>query len=181
MDFNIIMYIFLGALSVAGGIILIMAKHPIRGALGLLLTMLSLAGMYAILNAHAIAVFQVIIYAGAIMVLIIYIIMLLDIRGEDFNRPFSPFVYIGAPIILVLAGLLIYKLFDYGLGATNDFSMLGGTTTPLPDDYGSVSAIGTSLLKKYIFPFEYVSTLLFAAIVAVIAIVQLDWKGRKKS
>ena len=181
MDFDIIMYIILGALAVAGGIVLIMAKHPIRGALGLLLTMLSLAGMYAILSAHAIAVFQLIIYAGAIMVLIIYIIMLLDIRSEDFMRPFSPFVYIGAPIILILVGIFLYKLFDYGLGAANDFSALKGANTPLPDDYGSVSTIGTSLLKKYVFPFEYVSTLLFAAIVAVIAIVQLDWKGRKKS
>lgn len=181
MDFNIIMYIILGALAVVGGIVLILAKHPIRGALGLLLTMLSLAGMYAILNAHAIAVFQVIIYAGAIMVLIIYIIMLLDIQSEDFKRPFSPFVYLGVPIILILAGALIYKFFDYGLGASNDFSLLGGTKTALPDDYGTVSVIGTNLLKKYVFSFEYVSTLLFAAIVAVIAIVQLDWKGRKKS
>ncbi|MBN1352155.1 NADH-quinone oxidoreductase subunit J [candidate division KSB1 bacterium] len=181
MDFNVIMYIILGAVAVAGGIILVMARHPIRGALGLLLTMLSLAGMYAILAAHAIAVFQVIIYAGAIMVLIIYIIMLLDIRSEDFGRVFSPFFYVGAPIILILVGFFIYRLFDFGVGASNDFTALSASKMPLAKEFGSVSEIGSSLLKKYVFPFEYVSTLLFAAIVAVIAIVQLDWKGRNKS
>ncbi|MBN2090333.1 NADH-quinone oxidoreductase subunit J, partial [candidate division KSB1 bacterium] len=63
MNFNIIMFIVFGVLAIAGGVALFLAKHPIRGALGLLGSMLSLAGMYAILNAHAIAAFQIIIYA----------------------------------------------------------------------------------------------------------------------
>jgi len=88
MDFNILMYIVFGVVAIAGGLVLLFAKHPIRGAMGLLATMVALAGMYAILQAHSIAIFQLIIYAGAIMVLIIYFIMLLDIKSEDYLRPF---------------------------------------------------------------------------------------------
>ena len=66
MDFNILMYFVFGIVAIAGGLMLLFAKHPIKGAMGLLTSMLALAGLYAILQAHSIAVFQVIIYAGAI-------------------------------------------------------------------------------------------------------------------
>ena len=88
MDFNILMYFVFGIVAIAGGLILLFAKHPIKGAMGLLVSMLALAGLFAILQAHSIAVFQVIIYAGAIMVLIIYFLMLLDIKSEDYLRSY---------------------------------------------------------------------------------------------
>jgi len=174
MDFNIIMYIVFGLLAIAGGVALFIAKHPVHGAMGLLGTMLALAGMYAVLSAHAIAAFQVIIYAGAVMVLITYIIMLLDIRTEDYKTPFSRFFYWGAPIVVILLVLFIGKFLNLNLNEI-------GTSQQVVNDFGSVTSLGKELLNKYLFSFEYVSTLLFAAIVAVIAIVQLDWKGRKKN
>jgi len=175
MDFNIIMFIVFGLLAIAGGIVLFISKHPIRGALGLLGSMLCLAGMYAILNAHAIAAFQVIIYAGAVMVLITYIIMLLDIKSKDFIDPFSHHFYFGIPIVAILLIILLIKIINI------DFSTLVTQTNAAKDsaEYGTITALGKNLLSNYLFSFEYVSTLLFAAIIAVIAIVQLDWKGRK--
>lgn len=175
MNFNIIMFIVFGVLAIAGGVALFLAKHPIRGALGLLGSMLSLAGMYAILNAHAIAAFQVIIYAGAVMVLITYIIMLLDIRTEDYTLPFSKYFMIGIPIVLILGVIFLIRLIKL------DFSKLVFTpTVATAQSFGSVREIGYNLMSKFLFSFEFVSTLLFAAIVAVIALVQLDWKGRQK-
>jgi NADH-quinone oxidoreductase subunit J len=176
MDFNIIMYIVFGILAVAGAIALFLARHPIRGALGLLGTMLSLAGMYAILNAHAIAAFQVIIYAGAVIVLIVYIVMLLDIRTADFTNPFANFVKWGAPLVVILLGIFLMKVSEIKI----DWLRFNPFGEALPEDYGAVAPLGQDLLGKYLFSFEYVSTILFAAIVAVIALVQLDWKGRKK-
>ncbi len=173
MNFNIIMFIVFGVLAIAGGLALFLAKHPIRGALGLLGSMLSLAGMYAILNAHAIAAFQVIIYAGAVMVLITYIIMLLDIRTEDYTLPFSKYFMIGIPLVLMLAVIFLVRLTNL------DFSILVVPSIS-NSSFGSVREIGYNLMHKYLFSFEFVSTLLFAAIVAVIALVQLDWKGRQK-
>lgn len=176
MNFNIIMYVVFGLLAIAGGVALFIARHPIRGAMGLLGAMLSLAGMYAILNAHAIAVFQVIIYAGAIMVLVTYIIMLLDLRTEDFLHPFSRFITIGLPLVIIAAVLLLVKVF--GIRISEIVPNVNSMT--MSAHFGTVKSIGKELITKYLFSFEYVSTLLFAAIVAVIAIVQLDWKGHKK-
>ena len=180
MDFNILMYYVFGIVAIAGALVLVFAKHPIRGAMGLLTTMLALAGMYAILQAHSIAVFQVIIYAGAIMVLIIYFIMLLDIKSEDYLKPFSKLFWIGVPILALLTIFFIYKLFTVVNGQENAFAELStNSTTALKEDFGEISVFSKKLLTNYLFAFEYVSTLLFAAIVAVIAIVQLDWKGRR--
>lgn len=181
MDFNILMYYVFGVVAIAGGLVLLFAKHPIRGAMGLLATMLALAGMYAILQAHSIAIFQLIIYAGAIMVLIIYFIMLLDIKSEDYLRPFSKLFWIGAPILILLAIFFIYKLYTTIGSEPNAFTNLSSTTIPgqSPEKFGGIKIFSKNLLTKYLFAFEYVSTLLFAAIIAVISIVQLDWKGRK--
>ena len=180
MDFNVIMYIFFGILSIAGGVILVGAKHPIRGAMGLLTTMLALAAMYAQLHAHSIAAFQVIIYAGAVMVLIVYFIMLLDIKSEDYEKPFTKFFWIGAPILLLAVIYFIFKLSmvinaDGAFFATLNPSLMSADA---PETFGGIKIFSKELLTKYLFAFEFVSTLLFAAIVALIAIVQLDWKGK---
>lgn len=181
MDFNILMYYVFGIVAIAGGLVLLFAKHPIRGAMGLLATMVALAGMYAILQAHSIAIFQLIIYAGAIMVLIIYFIMLLDIKSEDYLRPFSRLFWIGAPLLALLAIFFIYKLYTALGGEPNAFANLNPSLVPeqSAQDFGGIKIFSKNLMTKFLFAFEYVSTLLFAAIVAVISIVQLDWKGRK--
>lgn len=181
MDFNILMYIVFGITAIAGGIVLIFAKHPIRGAMGLLVSMLALAGMYAILHAHSIAVFQVIIYAGAIMVLIIYFLMLLDVKSEDFKKTYSSLFKFGGPVLVILTLLFVYKLYRVLSGQGDVFLEMSSSVNPrvLPESFGSIKAFSEVLLTKYMFAFEFVSTLLFAAIVAVISIVQLDWKGRK--
>jgi len=181
MDFNILMYFVFGIVAIAGGLVLLFAKHPIKGAMGLLVTMLALAGMYAILQAHSIAVFQVIIYAGAIMVLIIYFIMLLDIKSEDYIRSYAKLFWIGGPVLLLLAIFFIYKLYLVLHGQTGALSSMSNAldSRAVPEQFGGIKVFSKALLTNYLFAFEFVSTLLFAAIVAVISIVQLDWRGRK--
>ena len=180
MDFNIFMYYSFGTVAIAGAIVLLFAKHPLRGAMGLLTTMLALAGMYAQLQAHSIAVFQVIIYGGAIMVLIIYFIMLLDIKSDDYIKSYAKLFWIGGPIVILLALFFMFKLYTIISNPENAFSTLTTlNATNLPENFGKIKPFSKNLLIKYLFAFEYVSTLLFAAIVAVISIVQLDWRGHR--
>ncbi len=181
MDFNILMYLGFGVAAVAGGLILVFAKHPIKGAMGLLVSMLALAGMYAILQAHSIAAFQVIIYAGAIMILIIYFIMLLDIKSEDYLKSYAKLFWVGGPLLLLLTLLFLLKLTAVLRGQPDLFNSLSlETDAKIADEtFGGIKIFSQSLLSTYLFAFEFVSTLLFAAIIAVISIVQLDWKGRK--
>ena len=69
---------------------MLVARHPMRVALALISSMLSLAGIYAMLGVHVVAVFQVLIYVGAVMVFMVYVIMLLDVRDPSFVRPLRP-------------------------------------------------------------------------------------------
>jgi NADH-quinone oxidoreductase subunit J len=181
MDFNVLMYLAFGAAAIAGGLILVFAKHPIKGAMGLLVSMLALAGMYATLQAHSIAAFQIIIYAGAIMILIIYFIMLLDIKSEDYLKSYAKLFWIGGPLLFLLTLLFLFKLNAVLRGQSDVFSSISiaADARTANDSFGGIKVFSKGLMSDYLFAFEFVSTLLFAAIIAVISIVQLDWRGRK--
>jgi len=159
MDFNILMYYVFGVVAIAGGLVLIFAKHPIRGALGLLVTMLALAGMYAILQAHSIAVFQVIIYAGAIMVLFIFVIMTINLKQgwppEKRKWPVRLAVVIGFILFLEL------------LWAIRKFK---GVVSPLPAQPGTPENLGELLFSTFIYPFEITSVLIVAALVGAVVL-----------
>ena len=85
---TVLLYLF-AASALAGAVLMLVARHPMRVALALIATMLSLAGIYALLGVHVIAVFQVLIYVGAVMVFMVYVIMLLDVRDRSFARRYS--------------------------------------------------------------------------------------------
>ena len=84
--------IVFGAFALAGAIAMLVLQHPMRVALALVGTMISLGGIYGLLGVHFIAAFQVLIYVSAIMVFIVYVIMLLDVRDLSFTRRFSPII-----------------------------------------------------------------------------------------
>src|SRR5436190_17424312 len=84
----LLLWLFAGTALVAALLMLVL-RHPMRVALALTATMLSLAGVYALLGVHVIAIFQVLIYVGAVMVFMVYAIMLLDVRDRSFTRRFS--------------------------------------------------------------------------------------------
>ena len=83
---------------------MLFARHPMRVALALVATMLSLAGVYALLGMHVIAVFQVLIYVGAVMVFMVYVIMLIDVRDRAFLRRYSRLLVPGIAGFVALAG-----------------------------------------------------------------------------
>ena len=85
---NLLLYFFAGG-ALLGGVLMLVARHPMRVALALIGSMLSLAGIYAVLGVHVIAVFQVLIYVGAVMVFMVYVIMLLDVRDPSFLERYS--------------------------------------------------------------------------------------------
>ena len=84
MTIDQLLVYFFGACALLGGLLMLVARHPMRVALALISCMLSLAGIYAMLGVHVVAVFQVLIYVGAVMVFMVYVIMLLDVRDASF-------------------------------------------------------------------------------------------------
>lgn len=154
--------------ALAGAVAMLVVRHPMRVALALVLTMLSLSGVYALLGLHAIAVFQVLIYVGAVMVFMVYVIMLVDRRDSALAGRFSRWLWpgIGVAALLVaglVAGALSVDRAPPVTGAGNGFG---------------VQPFSVAFLEEYWLHFELVSVLLVAATVAAIAVIAVERRSR---
>lgn len=159
-------FIVLAALLLAGGVGVITFRQPVHAALSLVGTLLALAATYVTLEAHFLAAVQVIAYAGAIMVLFLFVIMLLNVEGQ---RPearlkwFKPAVWVTGG--LTLAALTYVVLHQTGVLA--DPERISETLQG-----GSVSLLAESLFGDYLLGFHLVAILLMTGIVAALSIVQ---------
>ena len=144
--------------ALAGGVLVVTLRDPMRVALALVGVMLSLGGAYAALGVHVVAVFQVLIYVSAVMVFMVYTIMLLDVRDPSYLRRFSSWAAAGfAALALLLVGL--------GL------PLLGMPRPTQAADFG-VQSFSAAFLQQYWLHFELTSVLLVIAVVAALAVIQ---------
>lgn len=160
-----IAFIILGALALVGAVITIAAKNAVHAALGLVGTLLSVAGLFASLSASFLAATQVIVYAGAIMVLFLFVIMLLNANQPITGRDPVPFVRelagIGGIVLAVALAVLAFTYRDPRPLAEGAQALRGGGAGP----------VGEVLLTRFLLPFEAVSILLLVAIVGAVALV----------
>ena len=158
-----LLYVF-SALAIGGALVMLIARHPMRVALGLIGTMLSLACIYALLGVHVIAVFQVLIYVGAVMVFMVFVIMLLDTRDPSFLERYSR---------LLVPGVLTAALVAAVLGA-----LLGRHPLAMPRAVGvgagdfHLQPFSVTFLRDYWLHFELTSVLLVVVVVAAIAVIR---------
>lgn len=150
------------AAALSGAVAMLIARHPMRVALALIATMLSLAGIYALLGVHVIAVFQVLIYVGAVMVFMVFVIMLLDIRDPSFLERYSR---------LLVPGVLLGALLAAGLGYALAHRYVPAPLSAAPADF-RVQPFSAEFLRTYWLHFELTSVLLIVAVVAAIAVIQ---------
>lgn len=159
---------------IASALMVVVSRHPIYSALYLVLTFLGLAGFYLQLSASFIAAVQVIVYAGAIMVLFLFVIMLL---GEDKPLPGESSLgmqkWLGALFALCLAGEIGYLILRTAPATA------ASTPSPVPivgsnemTNFGSVKAVGTVLFTDYIFAFEATSVVLLIAMIGIVALAK---------
>jgi len=156
--------VFLGAafISIIASLFLVTRKNPIHSALFLVLNFLCVAVLYILLYSQFIAIIQVVVYAGAIVMLIIFVIMLLDLEQELKSglKIFYSKVVGGLLAALFLLGII------YSVVAKSPTGQMGTYT---PDKMNAnVKAVGESLFTQYLFPFEIVSVLLVAAMVGAV-------------
>ena len=156
---------FFGAAALFGGVMMLIAQHPMRVALALISVMLALAGIYAMLGVHVVAVFQVLIYVGAVMVFMVYVIMLLDVRDPSFVRRYGR---------LLLPGVLLGSLLVGALGTS--IARMGGLSSAAPATGEAPSYLiqpfSVEFLQHYWLHFELTSVLLVVAVVAAIAVIR---------
>jgi NADH-quinone oxidoreductase subunit J len=162
-----LLWLFAATALVSAALMLVL-RHPMRVALALIAAMLSLAGVYALLGVHVIAIFQVLIYVGAIMVFMIYTIMLLDVRDRSYTRRFSRLLVPGIAVAVLFIGILVYAVWR-ALPAPNGTG--AGTLFAL-------QRFSVEFLSEYWLHFELVSVLLVAAVVAAVAVLETGRRDR---
>jgi NADH-quinone oxidoreductase subunit J len=156
------MLVLFGLFALAGAIAMLVLQHPMRVAMALIGTMISLGGIYGLLGVHFIAAFQVLIYVSAVMVFIVYVIMLLDVRDLSFTRRFTPLAVAAAVAALVFFAALAAAVWR-DTGALRPGTALFG-----------IGQFAIDFLTRYWLQFEVTSVLLVAAVVAAIVVVRLD-------
>jgi NADH-quinone oxidoreductase subunit J len=160
-----IFFAILAILAIASGITTIASKNPIASAISLVFHFFMLAGLYLTLNAQFLAVIQILIYAGAIMVLVIFVIMLLNL-GDEKALAFK-FNYRHVIAVLFGLALCIALVSAYMSQSTGAAHITGQTLFA-----GTAEAIGSRLFTDYLFPFEAISLLLLAAIVGAVLLAK---------
>jgi len=152
-------YVF-AALAVAGGLTLILHRNPVYSALSLIVTMFSLAALFAMLDAQFLAIIQVLVYAGAVMVLFLFVIMLINVRLEQrLPQRFTA----QTAVAVALGIILLVEVIQIGLTGSK---MLGPVATELSaKEVGRVQTLAGLLFTKYVLPFEVATILLLVAIV----------------
>jgi len=165
----LIVFFVLAALSVIGALSLILQKHPIHSALSLIVVMVSLAGLYLLLGAEFVAAVQIIVYGGAIMVLFVLVIMLLNAGAEE-HTDFSKLAKFGGlPLALALTGLLAAAMIRNGGAVPN----AAGSDITL----ASTTNISMMLFSTFVYPFELTSFLILVAIMGALVLAQREKKA----
>src|SRR5215475_8901977 len=162
-----ILFFVFAAIAVGCAVNLVLQSHPISSALSLIGVMGSLGVLYLLLGGEFIAMAQLIVYAGAIMVLFIFVIMLLNAGAEPPGPKAKYLKWLGAPLILALLGLVGYFV-QTQMGATETVQF--GSKT----DFGSPAAVGMSLFTTYLLPFEVTSVLILIAILGAIVLARKE-------
>jgi len=159
-----ILFFVFGGLAVLGALNLILQRHPIHSALSLILVMASLAVLYLMLGAEFIAAIQVIVYAGAIMVLFVFVIMLLNAGEEERSNLSRTAQYLGLPLGVLLLVELAYLLYRSSPQSLVEPDRLVGRT----------GLVGELLFKDYVLPFELTSILILIAILGAIVLAKKE-------
>lgn len=166
---HLILFIVFAVFCVAGAVNLLLQTHPINSALSLIVVMTSLAVLYLLLGAEFLAAAQVIVYAGAIMVLFTFVVMLLNAGREERTRGSRAAMLVGFPaVVALLAVLATVLLHSRTLG-----SALFGDTLSNQPGATNLDALSAVLFTKLLLPFEVTSVLILIAILGSVALARL--------
>lgn len=162
-------YFILCAIAcIAGALVTVISRNPIRGALGLLLTIVGISGLYLKLHAQFLAAIQLIVYAGAVVVLFVFVLMLLGTDATDTSDSRRGLIArwaggVGLFALVMLGAWRAVHILAHGTA---------GKFGSLPAEFGSVKSVGQQLFSDALLPFELATALLIVAVIGAIAVAQ---------
>jgi len=157
-------FVIFATLAIASALVVVFHRSPVISALALAFNLVAIAGFYMMLNAQFVALLQVIVYAGAIMVLILFVIMLLAISNEAGLHKSGRIQTVLAPLL----GIACAAALGWGLWGVGD-------ANPLPvssADFGTVNSVGTELFSTFFYAFEVISLLLVVAMIGSVLLAK---------
>lgn len=171
---EIYLFVLLAVIAIASALGMVLNKSTVNSALMLVINLVTLSGIYLLLNAQFLALIQILVYAGAIMVLFLFVIMLLNV--DDEQSLFSKFRL--KYFLSFLLGSVIFAQILYSIGGVTD--MLPQISSDMLQ-IGTVEAVGDVLYTEYLFTFEMTAILLTAAVVGALMIAQYQVKKDEDS
>lgn len=161
-----IAFFALALLTLGGAVVTITRRNMISAVMAMVATFFGIAGIYALLSAHFLAVIQILVYAGGIMVLFVFVVMVLNREDAD---PWA----LRAPVTKALGvGALVYLVVRLGqLIVTSNLRVMVG---PPPADFGTTADVGTRFFTDFLFPFEAVSILLIIAVIGAVVLARTN-------
>ncbi len=174
MDFKSAVFYFLATVLVLASLRVITARNPVHAALFLVLAFFSAGGIWMLLQAEFLAIVLVMVYVGAVMVLFLFVVMMLDINLERLRQGFWSYLPLGATIglLMTLEMALVLAGRYYGLEAMPDPGASGAGVN-------NTKELGRLLFTDYVYPFELASVILLVAIVAAVALTKRPRKESK--
>ena len=170
MDFSLILFYFFGAVLLASTLLVVLVRNPVHAALFLVLAFFTAASLWLLLYAEFLAITLVLVYVGAVMVLFLFVVMMLDINIDLLRKGFWRYLPLAGGVGLLMA-LEMATLLWRAVGGVN------AGLTPGPN-YSNTKELGRVLYTDYVFPFEIAAVILLVAIVAAIA---LTLRSRKET
>jgi NADH-quinone oxidoreductase subunit J len=148
----------------------IYSKNPIHSAIYLIICFFSIGGHYLLFNAQFLAIVHIIVYAGAIMVLMLFTIMLMNLNKEDeVHKP--RITRLGAIVVFVVMSIVLVTIFINSKTIVGEYDTSG-------EDFQSIKKLGNVLLNEYMVPFEYASVLLLVAMIGTVLLSKKEKPGK---
>ena len=174
MNFEVVVFYFFAAVMIFAALRVITARNPVHAALFLVLAFFTASAIWMLLRAEFLAITLVLVYVGAVMVLFLFVVMMLDINLDRIRQGFWSYLPLGATV-----GLLMVVEMALVLGGR----YFGLAALPVPKDpgagYSNTKALGRVLYTDYVYPFELASVVLLVAIIAAIALTMRKRKDSK--
>jgi NADH-quinone oxidoreductase subunit J len=158
-------FVYLAVMVLGGSVLVVTRRNPVHSVLWMLLVFVHIAVIFVFLNAEFLAAMQIIIYAGAVLVLFLFVLMLLDLRAPDLERRLQKQWPLG--VILATSFLVLFGIILSGTRTKVDPGMY---TVEFIQNEGNVSAVGKMLFSEFILPFEIASLILLVAILGAVVL-----------
>jgi len=162
--YELLFYVF-GAATIGSATAVILARNPVHSVLFLVLAFVSSACLWVLLQAEFLGIALVLVYVGAVMVLFLFVVMMLDVDLAAMREGFTRYAPLGALVALLVVLELGYVVWARKLGIA-----LAPVPTPKPADWSNTAELGAELYTRYVYPFEIAGVILLVGIVAAIAL-----------